>query len=747
MAIDPSTIVWDDEPQRPQLARGQLSAGNIDLTKRPVVRNADGSISTVRSISANFDGREYLIPTVSDDGRILSDDDAIDLFRRTGRNLGAFDTPENATAYAESLHNDQARMYDRPDPSTIVWDDEPAGGDQALNIDIVGGTRESDVGRGGIPNPTDNMSGIDRFRAGVGKSLVDTYQGLKQAAGDVGSSPLLALQQGTVGALSGGGFLESGLVALSKLGAERKRLRDEEAARREIDRPLLDTGAGFSGNVLGTIAQILGPGVAARGTTAANALLPTTVRGNALQGLTIGALQPVASENERVGNALLGGVGGGAGALAAKGAGAALNTGRNLLARTGLNATDRQAGNVLAREATNPNNLTITQSDVPGVQRTLGEASGDSGLMALENLMRARNRGAFEPIDLRNNAARVQQLQNIAGTEGDMAAAEAARESVVDTALQRAMAEGRQFESSLEQANRSLTPSQRLQGEDVSEGLRNLRLMASRMSSEYAPRPSVQSAINDVGRALDSAGESVGSLYLVRQYIGDLLQGKAGADKSYARAASRELMQLREALDSELANRAPSFPEYLSAYRNASKPINRMEVGREILSRSSSTAQDQLGNPILTPSGVSRSTNDLDAIAAKATDFKKARATDILTAYDLASLRAIQDDMQRIAQRSRSATAGSQTAERLSIGERAAVRGVGSRLPWVGPLFEHFEQQANQRLSERLAYLMANPSEAQRVLAALPKEDAGVVRKSLNQLALAAGRSAQPSAD
>lgn len=633
----------------------------------------------------------------------------------------------------------QQPQADSIDPSTIVWDDDATGSEQPLNIDIVGGRRESEVGRSSLPNPTDDMRWLDRFRAGIGKSLVDTYQGLKQAAGDAGSSPLLALQQATIGALRGDSFLESGLVGLSQLGAERKRLRDEEASRREIDRPLLDTGAGLSGNVLGTLAQILGPGVAARGTAAANALLPSTVRGNALQGLTIGALQPVASENERVGNALLGGVGGGAGAIAAKGAGAALNTGRNLLARTGLNATDRQAGNVLAREATNPNSLTITQSAVPGVQRTLGEASGDSGLMALENTMRAQSRGAFEPIDIRNNAARVQQLQNIAGTDADMAAAEAARSAASEGLRERAFAEGAETLARNQQADALMLPA--------STGISQLRQGIQAIARSGAGNPNVQNATNAVSRALNQTGDSVGGLYNVRKYIGDLLNGRAAGDDASARAASRELIQIRDLLDENLAARAPSFPEYLDAYRTASKPINRMEVGREILSRSSSTAQDQLGNPILTPAGVARATNDLDAIAAKATDFKKAKASDILTAQDLSSLRAIQDDMQRIAQRNRSAAAGSQTAERLSVGERAAVRGVAGRLPWVGPLFEHFEQQANQRLSERLAYLMANPSEAQRVLAALPKEDAGVVRKSLNQLALAAGRSAQPSGD
>lgn len=90
---------------------GQLAPGNIDLAHRPVVRNRDGSISTVRSMSANFDGEEVLIPTVSDDGRIMTESEAIENYRRSGRHLGKFVSPEAATAYAQDLHSQQEKMY------------------------------------------------------------------------------------------------------------------------------------------------------------------------------------------------------------------------------------------------------------------------------------------------------------------------------------------------------------------------------------------------------------------------------------------------------------------------------------------------------------------------------------------------------------------------------------------------------------------------------------------------------------
>jgi hypothetical protein len=100
--------IGDDTPRytvNPS-APGMTEQGNIDLSKRPIVRRADGSISTLSSMSFNDDGKEVLIPMVSDTGKMMKVDEAIAQYRKTGKHLGKFDTIENANAYADAAHSD-----------------------------------------------------------------------------------------------------------------------------------------------------------------------------------------------------------------------------------------------------------------------------------------------------------------------------------------------------------------------------------------------------------------------------------------------------------------------------------------------------------------------------------------------------------------------------------------------------------------------------------------------------------------
>lgn len=98
--------------------QGMTTPGNIDLGHLPQVNNEDGSVSTVRSIGVNIDGKEVLLPTVSEDGKILPNEEAVAAYKKTGRHLGIFNTEADATAYAKSLHDSQAALLESQPPDS-----------------------------------------------------------------------------------------------------------------------------------------------------------------------------------------------------------------------------------------------------------------------------------------------------------------------------------------------------------------------------------------------------------------------------------------------------------------------------------------------------------------------------------------------------------------------------------------------------------------------------------------------------
>lgn len=85
--------------------------GNIDLSKWKVrYKNSDGSISTIKSFSFSDDsGLEILIPSFSSNGKKLTESQAIDQYYATGKHLGKFRNSDDATAYAEWLHGQEAK--------------------------------------------------------------------------------------------------------------------------------------------------------------------------------------------------------------------------------------------------------------------------------------------------------------------------------------------------------------------------------------------------------------------------------------------------------------------------------------------------------------------------------------------------------------------------------------------------------------------------------------------------------------
>lgn len=100
-------------------AQAILEYGNINMLNRPSVVNADGSISTIRSIgisiSTSDGGRkgtiQVLIPTVHDDGYIMTDAEATKHFKKTENHLGIFSTIKDLNRYSIMLHDmEEARI-------------------------------------------------------------------------------------------------------------------------------------------------------------------------------------------------------------------------------------------------------------------------------------------------------------------------------------------------------------------------------------------------------------------------------------------------------------------------------------------------------------------------------------------------------------------------------------------------------------------------------------------------------------
>lgn len=87
---------------------GLLKPGNIDILHRKVAKLGD-TLATVRSISIGTSKGEVLISTVID-GKVVSNKEAIDHYKKTGENLGTFTSVAAANAYAATLHTQQAKM-------------------------------------------------------------------------------------------------------------------------------------------------------------------------------------------------------------------------------------------------------------------------------------------------------------------------------------------------------------------------------------------------------------------------------------------------------------------------------------------------------------------------------------------------------------------------------------------------------------------------------------------------------------
>ncbi len=620
------------------------------------------------------------------------------------RALSAYRTPQQKRAPAASKSA-------RPNFSDVTSRVIPSGvASNAVTprsrVARVRANAEADAIRAQAIDPLQGMSGLQRAGAGFGAAYMDLWNGGKQRGIDQllsgsmlpGSLPIGAEQVSaglrTVGLDRAAGAVDQ--YAVNPLLALKARQQAAAAAEREATIPIrVGSGAGILGNITGTVSQVAIPGIGGRNIAG--------IRANAAQGGLLGYLQPSASDQETAINTGLGIGFGGVGAGAVKAGAAGKQWIASKIAQRGLSRAEKRAGKAVLEAAGGP--VTRTESQVPGVTRTLGDATLNDGVSALEREMRRIDPLRFTTLDNANNAARVSALEKIAGDEIDMEAAIRARDAAAGPLYREAgpiqVQVDDQLKSVLDRIPRSVISSARrlasIEGKAIPEDLTVL----------------TGDQLHYVKLALDNALSRAGP-------------GGLGS------VEQRALSSLKEDLTSTIGRAIPQYADAMQGYAQLSKPISRMQIGQELIRRTRAAQDDALGNPKLLAGKFGSRTRDLNELARSATKFKKARASDYLSGEDFQTIAAVNDDLRRQANRQQNpAQAGSATNEAARIVESLVKKGVlqnlGKAAPFVGGFVEVFQRGSDEMKRDALIRILTDPATGNKVLSAMtPAQRAAV---------------------
>ncbi len=474
-------------------------------------------------------------------------------------------------------------------------------------------TRETPI------DPTEGMSGWEKAAAGAGKAIYDTGLGIRQLASYI--NPFDTVEAAT-------------------------RAVDESRA---LDAPLMNTGAGIVGNIAGNIATFLVPGgalgtvgklaQAPRAINAARAItLPKTVLGAAGVGGAQGFIQPVASDESRIGNTALGAAGGAVAPAVVSGG----RLVRDTIAPFTKGGADRIAGRAIERFAGDKSRLTNINAPqyVPGSLPTLAEATGDPGIAQLQRaLANQPDIGPAIADRLRaNTSARASALRDIAGDQGQRDFFAAARE-----------ANAQQLYGDAFKESASLTPW--VKGE----------------INKLQARPAFRDAWKDATRLAQNEGIKLDRKNIVqvahytKMALDDQASRATGHEQRAILATRDKLVSLMESKDF-----APSYRQARAQYAADSAPINQMDIGQQLYDTLRPALADFGAVSREHAGAFAKALRDADATAARATGFKGARMDRIMTPEQMGVITGVAQDLGRAANAADAGRAiGSNTAQNL----------------------------------------------------------------------------------
>lgn len=566
-------------------------------------------------------------------------------------------------------------------------------------------------------DPARNGTTLQNLAAGFGKSFVDVGRGARQIGASV--ADVVAPRATTVADLVAGRD-PSRAAAVQR----------EVDAAREADKPLMRTGAGFGGNLSGTVAQTL-PLMMIPGAQ--------TIPGSAAIGAGVGAVQPTATGESRALNTVFGATAGAAGPLIARGVGAGIRAGKALIEPFTEGGRQRIAGRVLQNFGVEPGDLAGV-SNAPtatGARLTLPEQiqrpEGAAAAARLMDDLRAQNPELAAQIAARegeNNAARVGTLQRLS----------AGRDAAADA---RAQATGGLYQG----ANAgTFQPTQEF--------------------VKLAERPIIKSALAKAQSNLADAGgqaapNSIELLHQTKLALDDAIAAiKAGKPSAATGAEIAAATKAQKDLLKFIESQSPDYAKARSTYAAMSKPVNQADIADELLRRGSANTTDLSGTPRLMPNALTGAVRDQGKLIKQATGRDLGQnLADVLEPDQLAAINAVVGEVDRGAAVARAANGpGSATAKRIAGSnviqqtlERAglpdgAANSVTVQEILARPLNFLYKGAAEPKLQMTLGELLLDPSKASRaMMAASPSQRTALANVLGNRYLRQAARQALPA--
>lgn len=501
-------------------------------------------------------------------------------------------------------------------------------------------------------------------------------------------------------------FYDMGRGAQNLMGLRSTAQVDED---KRLDAPLMEDGRG------GRTGTIVGGSVAMLPLSYAKGI--NTVAGALGYGAGLGALEPVGTGDSRLKNMATSA----AMTAAFPAAKTAYATGKALLEPLTQAGRDRIVARTLERFGDDPNlgaSLQNAPQLVPNSLPTAAEATGNAGLATLERGAAASDPAigkAFADRQSSNRAARVAALDEIAKDEATMAAAVKSRAEQAQKLYDQAFAERIQD-----------TPW--LKGQFTQLMKRPAFSEALKEGQEIAMNEGVKWAKGAANRGKIDETEAVKILHYTKLSLDDKIAAAEGNSK-------RALIEVRDKLLSVLESdkAAPSYRAAREAYAAASRPINQMEVGKELRDKLKPALGDFGETGAETAGRYALAMRNADETAKKATGFSGAKLADIMDPAQMQTLEGVGKDLARKAAAENAARGvGSNTSQNLAsqniLRQMAGPLGMPQSWAEAVPLAGTFGRAAQwglktaePKIQERLAAALLNPGDAAQLIQSMQR--------------------------